>query len=195
MVNKKGNIALYVAGICAAFLVCGAAIFAFWRSKTVEDNVGTNDQSKLGTGTGLLIPESSVKKESFRVNTKTDLNAELRNSGLTDKQIEEIKSKIPKKNDKNIVSVTAVRLTGKLSPKEKTAIAKIVMMQLEKSFEKMPENQRSKMREALNSPEGKKALNDSIKAYNTQLNGEQRESADPVFQAILSKLNEIKESK
>ena len=199
--SENRSVTLYVVGGCVALAAaCGAAFFALRGNGSVENAKVTKSRIKRAPVSNPSPTKISSGKQNPRMLVKTvavsDLDEELKKNGLTPKQIEEIKSKVGK-NGKATVAFTIVAGDGKekLSAENKIAMAKAVREQLEKAFQKMPKDQRERMRAKLNRPEGKKALNDSIKAYNTQLNGEQREAADPAFQAVLSKLNEIKEGK
>ena len=193
---KKQNEKIVI-GLVVITVVIGALTLLIHNTQSKTDSLRKKEI------TNLTKKIATTKKQTIKMESKEiDVDGmKMRVSGtLTQKELEQIKSQIPKEllKGNSTVSVKVINQEGtlkNLTPQQRKAMTKAVKEQLKKAFEKMPEKDRKKMRKNLNSPEGEKAMRNSVMNYNKQLTGEERTAADPAFQAVLSTLNEMKKEK
>lgn len=194
---KNGNGKIVVGVVVAAILVLIGLAAVFFAFAKREKRKSEPNQLRTTSNPPALQAKNRVKIKTRELDV--DGMKMMVTGEMSKDELENIKSQLPK-NLKNGASISVVVSGGdgksmKMTPEMRMAMAKAVREQLEKAFAKMPPEDREKMRKALNSPEGEKALHDSVMTYNKKLTGEQRKSADPAFQAILKTLSDIKEGK
>lgn len=196
MKRKYGKV---IAVVIVVVALIGAVITSVKVWQKEDSSLKPETKSLIGISKPLVTEKTSTHKIDAK---DLDIDEEnfRKNGKLTKEELEKIKSKLPKGllKDSSQISITVIKQDGEsmnLSPEQRIAMAKAVKEQMSKAFEKMSKEDRAKMRDHLNSPEGEKALRDSMMNYNKQLTGEQRQAADPAFQAILSELNNIKKDK